>query len=108
MIFEPLLKGKFGDNYDQITMSWFWARIYSRTMKLGYLKGGFFQLYQKLEAEINKLGGQFVFWAGVEGIREVKDKIQVKAGKSYEFDKVLCTLPTNLFFKLAPTAIRGV
>lgn len=103
VIWEPLLKGKFQENYDQITMTWFWARIFSRTNKLGYLKGGFFLLYQALAEKIKAKGGQLVLGEGVEEIREVKRKIQIRtAKKTYEFDKVLVTLPTNIFFRLTP------
>jgi protoporphyrinogen oxidase len=103
IIWEPLLKGKFQENFDQITMSWFWARIFARTSKLGYLKGGFYQLYQRLAEEIKSRGGKLILGETVEGIKEEKGKIKVSTQKkTYEFDKVLVTLPTNLFFNLTP------
>lgn len=54
---EPLLRAKFGSYFDQISMAWFWARIYGRSFQLGYLEGGFQQLYDALVAEIRRLGG---------------------------------------------------
>ncbi len=103
VIFDPLLKGKFDKNYDQITMSWFWARVFSRTQKLGYLKNGFYQLYVALEERIKKGGGNMVFGESAIMIEEKDGEVTVTTDKKdYKFDKVLVTLPTNLFFKLTP------
>lgn len=103
IIWEPLLKGKFQDEYDKITMSWFWARVYARTSKLGYLKNGFYQLYQSLEAKIKDMGGEILLGEEVTEIGKENEGIKVITNKKrYSFDKVLVTLPTNLFFKLTP------
>jgi protoporphyrinogen oxidase len=41
LMWEPLLVGKFGERYArQVNMAWMWARLKSRTTRLG-LKGGF-------------------------------------------------------------------
>ncbi len=39
--FEPMLKGKFGEYYKDIPMSWFWARFKARSSDLGTFDGGF-------------------------------------------------------------------
>ena len=57
MQFKPVLVGKFGDFYDKISMSWFWSRVHERSLDLGYLGGGFQQLYDRLGEEIEKAGG---------------------------------------------------
>ena len=44
-VWEPLLRGKFGEAAPEIAMPWFWARVHDRTQQLGYLRGGFQQLY---------------------------------------------------------------
>jgi protoporphyrinogen oxidase len=48
IIWEPLLRGKFGTFYNQVAMAWFWARVHTRASsrqgsieKLGYFRGGF-------------------------------------------------------------------
>ncbi|MBI3972806.1 MAG: NAD(P)/FAD-dependent oxidoreductase [Chloroflexi bacterium] len=69
VLWEPLLRAKFGDRFDQIAMSWFWARIYCRSMALGYLRGGFQQLYDALVAEIRRLGGEVLLGREVTGAR---------------------------------------
>ncbi len=40
-VWEPLLRGKFGDRAEQVSMAWLWARIHCRTFELGYVDGGF-------------------------------------------------------------------
>ena len=58
VLWAPLLRGKFGARADEIAMGWFWSRIHERTTRLGYLRGGFQQLYDALGARITALGGQ--------------------------------------------------
>lgn len=41
MVWRPMLQGKFGPYYDKVNLAWFWARIYKRTPRLAYFKGGF-------------------------------------------------------------------
>lgn len=61
VIWEPLLKGKFHDYYDKISMAWLWARIHTRANSdgyLGYLDGGFQQIAGRLAEKIKKNGGE--------------------------------------------------
>jgi protoporphyrinogen oxidase len=67
VLWEPLLRAKFGEHFDQVSMAWFWARIHSRSFDLGYLDGGFQQLYDALVAEITRLGGQVLLGHEVRG-----------------------------------------
>jgi len=41
ILFEPLLANKFGEEYRQVNMAWFWARFHKRTPRLGYYVGGY-------------------------------------------------------------------
>lgn len=104
VIWEPLITSKFGKYGPQVVMSWFWSRVHNRTASLGYLRGGFFQIYVKLGELIQKSDGQILLKQEVTKIEEVEGKVKVVAsGKDYLFDKVLVTVPTNLFFKMAPS-----
>jgi len=66
VIWEPLLKGKFHEYYNKISMAWLWARIHTRGGStnekgeevLGYMKGGFGQIIEKLAKGIEKNGGK--------------------------------------------------
>src|SRR6266536_2139551 len=56
MFFESLFISKFGALYDQIALPWFWARFHDRTTQLGYMRGGFQHLYERLVELITCLG----------------------------------------------------
>ncbi len=102
-IWKPQLVGKFGDKYDQIAMPWLWSRIHERTFALGYMRGGYDKFYVKLEEAVRKAGGQIRFGANVTTIRPAEnDKVVVvDNGQEFVFDKVVATVPTRIFTKLA-------
>ncbi len=58
VIWEPLLRSKFGHYADQISAAWLWGRVHFRTFKLGYMHGGFDQLYMALASAIQERGGK--------------------------------------------------
>lgn len=104
MQFKPVLVGKFGDFYDQIAMPWFWSRVHERSLSLGYLSGGFQQLYDRLGEEVKKAGGTIRLETAVTRIAPVgggKTRVEMDKGEPYEFDSVVSTLPTKLFLRLA-------
>jgi protoporphyrinogen oxidase len=104
MQFKPVLVGKFGDFYDKISMSWFWSRVHERSLDLGYLGGGFQQLYDRLGEEIEKAGGSIRLGTAVTRIVPIeggKTRVEVDNGDPYEFDAVVSSLPTKLFLRLA-------
>jgi protoporphyrinogen oxidase len=104
VLWQPLLRSKFGERYPDIAMSWFWARVHLRSSSLGYLRGGFQQLYNALVAEIERLGGEVKFGTEVKQIyRGDGGKLCVStADETYEFDRVISTLPTRLTINLSP------
>ena len=103
-LWRPLLQSKFGDRYAEIAMSWFWARVHLRSSSLGYLRGGFQQLYDRLVGRINELGGQTNFNTEVKRIQRLEDgRLQIETGEGFaEFDRVISTLPTRLTINLTP------
>lgn len=107
-LWQPLLRSKFGDRYQDIVMSWFWARIHYRSSALGYLRHGFQQLYDRLVEEIARLGGTTCFRSTVTAIERLETgKIRVSTdGGDHEFDRVISTLPTRLTVQLTP-ALQG-
>ncbi len=109
VIWEPLLKGKFHEHYDKISMAWLWARLHIRANsqerggeKLGYFRGGFNVITQRLLELLQ------------DGRAELKTGIIVKSIKSTDsstvlieydnqaeqFDKVIATVPSNIFAEL--------
>jgi len=89
LLWEPLLKAKFGQKASQISMAWFWARIKKRSFQLGYLGGGFQILANKLAKEIKKNNGQ-VFLN--QEIRRFSDLNR--------FDQAIFTTPASVFLKI--------
>jgi protoporphyrinogen oxidase len=104
VMWRPLLEQKFGDHYREIAMPWLWSRVYCRSLSLGYLRGGFYQLYVALDRKVRELGGVVRTEQSVERI-EAADGGRVRVvvnGLEEEFDRVICTLPTRLFTRLTP------
>ena len=109
MLFEPLFVGKFGAMKDEIALPWFWARIHDRTTRLGYMRGGFQHVYERLVERIRQNSGKVLLDTRVEKVEQVKgdrdDKQQwsVQTSKgTWTFDRVISTLPTRLSCRLIP------
>ena len=103
-IWEPQLINKFGGMEENISLAWFWARIRKRTAKLAYPQGGFLHFANALVSRIKELGGEFVFKTEVLELKENGGKVLLKTqGSEYEFDKVIVTLPSFFFIKIAPS-----
>jgi len=101
VLWQPLFQKKFSAYADSIPASWFWARIKKRSIKLCYPAGGFLSFAKKLEKEIKKLNGKFLYGTKVESVEKDGEKLFVKTEKEkYNFDSVICTLPSFLFLKV--------
>lgn len=106
ILWDPLLQGKFGKYKKDIALTWFWARIKKRTPFLAYPEGGFKAFADKLAAEIKNLGGKIYLNTEVTGIESNKDvaiqfTINHKPLTINHFDKIIVTLPSPIFTKLA-------
>ncbi len=79
IVWEPLLKGKFGPVADQISAVWFWNKLKLRggsrgkggEERLAYFKGGFVALAEALAERIENLGGQIKTNANISAIYPV-------------------------------------
>ncbi|GII52185.1 oxidoreductase [Planotetraspora thailandica] len=104
-IWEPLLRGKFGERADQVSMAWLWARVYCRTFELGYMRGGFDQVYVALQDAVSARGGKVEFGKKVDTIRQPDgaDQVTVRTmdGATYDFDQLIVTTPQPVFAKAA-------
>ena len=106
-VWEPLLQGKFGSAAEEVSMAWLWARIHCRTAALGYMHGGFHQLYLALSRRVTELGGTIEYGAAASSIEARDGGVDVhyqRAGvdTTAEFDRVVSTLPTGLTVRLTP------
>src|SRR5699024_1494327 len=84
-IWDPLLTGKFGSRAEDISMAWLWARIHCRTFELGYVHGGFEQVYRALVDAITERGGELELGKPVASISQPGEQVRVAArdGSSY-------------------------
>ena len=76
VVWEPLLKGKFGPYAKDVSAVWFWNKLKLRggsrgkggEERLAYFKGGFVSLAEALAKEIEKMGGKIICSAPVSNI----------------------------------------
>ncbi len=118
-VWEPLLRGKFGQHYDEVGMVWFWGKMALRFASrgrgmvremLGYPMGSFGEIFDTLGERIRTMGGQVRTGVGVrrvivESDRAVGIEIDLPGGGSeaLQFDTVLATVPSSIFPRLAPS-----
>jgi len=105
MLWEPQLRNKMGEYASEISLVWFWTRIYKRTPSLAYPEGGFLNFAQALVKDIKEKGGKIHFNSETIAIKDTNDaevtyKNRAKT-KTEKFDKVIVTLPSFLFLKIA-------
>lgn len=104
VVWEPQLRSKFGACKDEIALPWMWARIHDRSTELGYLRGGFQAVYDRLVERIRALGGEVCLGVAVDEVRTGGDGKPVVATAAGErpFDRVVSTLPPRLLCRLVP------
>lgn len=104
-IWEPLMINKLGKYAKDVSLSWFWARIYKRTPSLAYPSGGFLRFAQEIEGKISENKGVFHYDTEVVKVdSKTKPTITfIKNGKEKieEFDAVIVTVPIFIFAKIA-------
>ena len=79
IVWEPLLKGKFGPYAEQVSAVWFWNKLKLRggsrgkggEERLAYFKGGFVGLAEALADRIKQLGGRIELNAAVSKVESV-------------------------------------
>jgi protoporphyrinogen oxidase len=103
ILWQPLFEGKFGNDSPTIPASWFWARIKKRSAMLGYPYGGFSSLVGSICKNIKKMNGKIIYNSSVESIFKKGNTFHLVlgSGRVYEFDRIICTLPMQVFLKIA-------
>ncbi|OGH17357.1 MAG: hypothetical protein A3C30_04105 [Candidatus Levybacteria bacterium RIFCSPHIGHO2_02_FULL_40_18] len=105
-IWKPLMQNKLGKYAGDVSLAWFWARVYKRTESLAYPEGGFLSFAEHLQKEVEKKGGKFYYNTEVTELKSQKSKVKIISQKSkvkdHEFDSVTVTLPSFFFIKIAP------
>ena len=130
-IWEPLLRSKFGDSYDEVSMTWFWGKMRLRfgsrpkgmqKEKLGYMEGSFQILIDELERRIKEMGGEIHTNAPVErviveegrttGLTFHVSRAALSLPKGFttrnpkletrNFDVIIATVPSFAFTEMVP------
>jgi protoporphyrinogen oxidase len=102
-VWGPLLTGKFGQAAAEIAMPWFWARVHDRSQALGYLRGGFQQLYDRLADAIRTRHGEVRLGVEVSAVTRTGSEFVVESSDGGDrFDSVISTLATRLTARLVP------
>ncbi len=102
--FRPLLIGKFGEEYQKVNMAWMWARVTSRSLKLGTFKGGFQAFLDTLAKQLTDKGVRIHLHTPVQSIGEQDGKPTLTVnGETTVYDRILATTSPSLLLRLAPT-----
>ena len=105
LVWRPLLQGKFGPHYQRVSMAWLWARLHDRTTELGYLRGGFHQLYVALADAVQHGGGSIRLGTTVTGMEPAGQGVVVTVAspdrEMIGFDRVISTLSPSVTSRLA-------
>lgn len=104
IIWEPLLRGKFSSFFEQISLTWFWARVKKRTLKLVYPSGGFQILIDRLVDKIKLQGGVLNNDVNIRPTDRINGGCwQITANdETFEFDRLICTSSLKTFIKMFP------
>lgn len=116
---KPLLLAKLGSSFSRVSAVFIWSyikRLFSardssaNAESLGHVKGGYQQIFARLEAVIEQSGGRIVKNTMVERISiNPAGRIEVKAnGNVVQFNKVICTSPVSVLKQVVEQNILRV
>ena len=132
-VWGPLLRGKFGERADEIAMVWLWSKLRLRRSvsgedvkqeRLGYPSASWEALFAALAREIEAGGGRVLtdrpaariaragaglrVHAGAPGsFRAGHDPRAFAAGAGEDYDRVLATVPNDVFAQLLDPALAA-
>jgi len=114
-VWGPLLRAKFGAYAEDVSMVWFWGKIYLRFAsregglfakeQLGYLRGSFGRLVDALVAAIRAGGAEAEHGVAVERIDVAGGRVRgvtLAGGRVVPAEVVIATVPSPLFARLLP------
>ena len=120
VIWEPLLRGKFGDSYNQVGMAWLWSKFRLRVAsrgkawqkeRLGYPLCSFGEVFDAVARRIREQGGRVHTGATVEQVEVSNGRATGLTISSAEFfretrqyDAVIATTPSYIF----PSLVDGL
>jgi protoporphyrinogen oxidase len=118
-IWEPLLKCKLGTCRNETSAAFIWSyitRYYSTREKgaskkerMGYVRGSYRTVFNRLMQELQASGTQFLFDSPVKLVEPVPSGgVRVHAkNSSWDFDRVIFTGPSHVLARIAPELGKG-
>ena len=132
-VWGPLLRGKFGERADDIAMVWLWSKLRLRRSvkgedvrqeRLGYPRDSWEPLFAALAASVTAAGGRVLTDRPAVRVARDGDGFRVAAGAAGSFraghdprafaaageeryDRVLATVPSDVFAQLLDDGIRA-
>ncbi len=108
--FLPLLASKFGDNKEKVSAAWLLGRVRIRSNrgtkgeKLGYMRGGFAALIEKMVNNITNKGG-IIKKGNVSRIEIIGNSIKsvVVDGERIECNRVISTIAPHILSNILDT-----
>lgn len=118
VVWEPLLRGKFGDMADQVSMAWLWNRLrlrfssrslLSRREVLGYQRGSFGVWIDAIARLIDILGGTIHTDERIASVRHSDGGlvVETESGRVQSFDAVVATVSNQAFLSIVPGLDEG-
>jgi protoporphyrinogen oxidase len=114
VMWRALLMGKFGDAYDQVSMTWFWGKIHLRggsrqglgPERLGYPTGSFQVFTDGLAQAIRSRGGNIRVGTPVQTVLLEGGRahgLLLEGGdRAGPYDTIIATVPSPAFLRMAP------
>jgi protoporphyrinogen oxidase len=126
-VWGPMLRGKFGDRADDLSMAWLWSKLTLRRQvkgeaarheMLGYPRGGWQPLLERLRDEIETRGGRVLIDRPAARIGRRDGSLEIvpaapgsfrrghdptsfdPLGEAEAYDAVLATVPNDVFERL--------
>ena len=104
-MWEPMLVGKFGEHYaHEVNMAWMWARLKSRTTRLGTFEGGFQAFCDLFAQNLRDRGAEIRLNSPIQMIKpSANHTLDVHcADEILTYDQCLVTTSPGLMSKVAP------
>ena len=106
-LWRPLLVGKFGEeNLDVVNMAWLWARLKTRTTRLGTFVGGFQAFLDRFADVIRGQGADIRLETPVQAIRKGDPALGrwkvVTASGTEHYDAVIATSSPQMMAEITP------
>ncbi len=118
VVFASLLRAKFADHWESISMAWMWARLMARARtrtrdkrreRLGYFRGSFRVIPDALAASVVSHGADLRLRTRVEAITlgDSDSPVLWADGSAFEADAVVATVGLPIIRRLIPRAHHG-